>query len=177
MKHPKNLGVKSHRPKIYIGTDHAGFALKQKLVPFVRSLGYEVVDCGAYVEDPRDDDPVYVAPVARAVAENPEHVRGIILGGSGQGEAIVANRFPGVRAIVFYGNPGIFSKLDIIRLGREHNDSNILSIGARFVGLGAAKKAVKKWLAIPFSHAARHVRRLKETETVSRDVRFNMNFK
>ncbi len=177
MKHPHNLGVKSHKPKIYIGTDHAGFALKEKLVPFVKSLGYEVVDCGAYVLDPKDDDPIYVAPVARAVADNPEHVRGIILGGSGQGEAIVANRFPNVRAIVFYGKPGLFSRLDVIRLGREHNDANILSIGARFVGLSAAKKAVKRWLEIPFSNAARHVRRIKETEAVSRDVRYNLDFK
>ncbi|MBU6370959.1 MAG: RpiB/LacA/LacB family sugar-phosphate isomerase [Patescibacteria group bacterium] len=177
MKHPRNLGVVSHKPKIYIGTDHAGFDLKNKLVPFIKSLGYEVADCGAYVYNPKDDDPVYVAPVARAVAENPEHAKGIILGGSGQGEAIVANRFPGVRAIVFYGNSGVFSKLDIIRLGREHNDSNVLSIGARFVGLSTAKAAVKKWLAIPFSNAARHIRRIKETEAVSREVRLSEHFK
>jgi ribose 5-phosphate isomerase B len=173
----KNLGVRSHKAKIYIGTDHAGFAMKEKLVPFIKKLGYEVVDCGAYVLDPKDDQPNFISAVARAVALNPEHVKGIILGGSGQGEAIVANRFPNVRAIVFYGNPGIFSKLDIIRLGREHNDSNVLSLGARFLGMRSAKKAVKKWLEIPFSNAVRHVRRIKETEAVSRDIKHNLEFK
>ncbi len=177
MKKPINLGVRSHKPKIYIGTDHAGFKLKNQLIPFVKSLGYEVADCGAYVEDPKDDDPNFVSQVARAVALNPEHVRGIILGGSGQGEAIVANRFPNVRAIVFYGNPGIFSKLDVIRLGREHNDSNVLSLGARFLSVQAAKKAVKNWLEIPFSKAERHIRRIKETEAISRSVKNNLEFK
>ncbi len=177
MKTFKNLGYRTHKPKIYIGTDHAGFNMKEKLVPFIKNLGYEVVDCGAYTLDPKDDDPIYIAPVARAVASNPEHIKGIILGGSGQGEAIVANRFPNVRAIVYYGKPGMFSKLDVIRLGREHNDSNVLSLGARFLGLRSAKKAIKKWLETPFSNAARHIRRNKETETVSRDVRNNMEFK
>ena len=173
----KKLGVISHKPKVYIGTDHAGFVMKNKLIPFIKSLGYEVVDCGAYIEDPKDDDPNFVSAVARAVALNPEHNIGIILGGSGQGEAIVANRFPNVRAIVFYGKPGIFSKLDVIRLGREHNDSNVLSLGARFLSLGSAKKAVKEWLGIPFSNAVRHVRRIKETEMISRSIRDNFEFK
>ena len=177
MKTPKNLGVRSHKPKIYIGTDHAGFVMKQKLVPFIKDIGYEVVDCGAYVEDPKDDDPNFVSQVARAVALNPEHVKGIILGGSGQGEAIVANRFPNVRAIVFYGKPGMFSKLDVIRLGREHNDSNVLSLGARFLSLSSAKKAVEEWLTIPFSNAERHIRRIKETEAISRSVKNNLEFK
>lgn len=177
MKHPKNLGAVSHKPKIYFGTDHAGFALKQKLVAFVKDLGYEVVDCGAYIYDEKDDDPNFVSQVARAVALNPEHIRGIILGGSGQGEAIVANRFPNVRAIVFYGKPGLFSKLDVIRLGREHNDANILSLGARFLSVRAAKKAVKNWLTIPFTNAARHVRRNKETDMIARGIRNNAEFK
>ncbi len=174
----KHLGYRSHKHKIYIGTDHAGFELKEKLVPFIKKLGYEVVDCGAYILDPKDDDPNFVSSVARAVAMNPEHIKGIILGGSGQGEAIVANRFPNVRAIVYYGKPaGIFKKLDIIRLGREHNDSNVLSLGARFISLGSAKKAVKQWLDIPFSNAERHIRRIKETEVVSRSIKNNLEFK
>ena len=109
------------------------------------------------------------------MALNPEHNIGIILGGSGQGEAIVANRFPNVRAIVFYGKPGMFSKLDVIRLGREHNDSNVLSLGARFLSLKAAKKAVKEWLTIPFSKAERHIRRIKETEAISRTSKIIWN--
>jgi len=173
----KNLGVRHHKQKIYIGTDHAGFDLKEKLVPFLKNLGYDVVDCGAYVFDPKDDQPNFISAVARAVALNPMHIKGIILGGSGQGEAIVSNRFPNVRAIVFYGNPGIFSKLDVIELGREHNDSNILSLGARFLSLRSAKKAVKKWLETPFSNAERHIRRIKETEAVSRNIKNNLEFK
>jgi ribose 5-phosphate isomerase B len=177
MKNPKNLGYRSHKPKIYIGTDHAGYEMKNKLIPFIKELGYEVVDCGAYTLDPKDDDPIFVSSVARAVAMNPYHIKGIILGGSGQGEAIVANRFPNVRAIVYYGKPGIFSKLDVIKLGREHNDSNVLSLGARFLSLSSAKKAVKKWLEIPFSNAARHVRRIKETEMIARGIKNNFEFK
>jgi len=114
----KNLGYRSHKPKIYIGTDHAGFKLKEELIPFLKELKYEVVDCGAYKYEKEDDYPDYISPVAKAVALNPEHKVGIVIGGSGQGEAIVANRYPNVRAIVFYGNPGIFSKNEIIRLSR-----------------------------------------------------------
>ncbi len=173
----KNLGVRHHRQKIYIGTDHAGFEMKEKLVIFLKDLGYEVVDCGAYVYDPKDDQPNFISAVARAVALNPVHIKGIILGGSGQGEAIVANRFPNVRAIVYYGKPGLLSGMDIIKLGREHNDSNILSLGARFLSMRSAKKAVKKWLDTPFSNAERHIRRIKETEAVSRSVKNNLEFK
>ena len=111
------------------------------------------------------------------MALNPNHNLGIILGGSGQGEAIVANRFPNVRAIVYYGKPGMFSKLDVIRLGREHNDSNVLSLGARFLSLNSAKDAVKKWLEIPFSNEERHTRRIKETEMITRSIKNNFDFK
>ena len=127
MNNPKNLGVVSHKPKVYIGTDHAGFELKEKLIPFVKSLGYQVIDCGDTKPDEADDYPDFIAPVAKAVSLNPEHNIGIILGGSGQGEAIVANRFPNVRAIVYYGEPSVFNKYEIVRLGREHNDANIIS--------------------------------------------------
>jgi len=171
------IGIRSHKPKIYIGSDHAGFAMKEELVPFIKNLGYEVVDCGAYKYDDNDDYPDFVVPVAKAVALNPLNIRGIILGGSGQGEAIVANRFPNVRATVYYGELGIFKKLNIIKLAREHNDSNILSLGARFLTISLAKKAVKLWLLTHFSNEERHMRRIKIIEAVSRKVKHNLEFK
>ncbi len=171
-----NIGVISHKPKIYIGTDHAGFELKEKLIPFIKKLGYEVVDCGAFKYEKEDDYPDFVSPVAKAVALNPESHHGIVLGASGQGEAIVANRYPHVRAVVFYGSAGIL-KENIIKLSREHNNSNILSLGARFLNIGQAKKAVKMWLSTKFTYKERHVRRIKKIEKISREVKNNFDFK
>lgn len=171
------LGYRKHKPKIYIGTDHAGFDLKEELIPFIKKLEYEVVDCGAFTYEEGDDYPDYVSSVANAVALNPESNCGIILGGSGQGEAIVANRFPNVRAIVFYGDPGMFSKGEIIKLGREHNDSNILSLGARFLKLKEAKEAIEIWLNTDFSNEDRHIRRIKKIEKISREIKNNFDFK
>jgi ribose 5-phosphate isomerase B len=161
--------------KVYIGTDHAGFVMKEKLIPFIKKLGYEVVDCGAYKYDDSDDYPDFIAPVAKAVSLNPEHIRGVILGGSGEGEGMVANRYPNVRATVYYGDPGLFPEADIIKLGREHNDSNILSLGARFLTLNSVKKAVELWLKTEFSKGERHIRRIKEIERSSREVKHNMH--
>ena len=127
------LGYVSHKKKIYIGTDHAGFEMKEKLVPFIKGLGYEVHDCGAYKYEKEDDYPDFISPVAKAVALNPNHNLGIILGGSGQGEAIVANRYPNVRAIVYYGEPSIFHNHAFIKISREHNDANVLSLAARIL--------------------------------------------
>lgn len=167
----KNLGYRNHKPKIYIGTDHAGFVMKEKLKPFIEKLGYEVVDCGAFRYDDSDDYPDFIASVAKAVSLNPTYIHGIILGGTGQGEAIVANRFPNVRATVFYGSGGLLkSEKAMIELARKHNDSNILSIGARMVSLRLAKKAVKHWLSIGFSNVERHLRRIKKIEKISKEV-------
>jgi ribose 5-phosphate isomerase B len=144
--------------KIYFGADHAGFELKNKLVAYVRDeLGYDTEDLGAHVLDEDDDYPDFIAPVAERVSKDPEGARGIVLGGSGQGEAMVANKFPGVRAAVFYGGDK-----KIITLSREHNDANILALGARFLGESEAKEAVKLWLETPFSGEERHVRRLEK---------------
>ncbi len=173
----KNIGVRSHKPKVYMGADHAGVLLKQELISFIKKLGYEVVDCGAYKFDMEDDYPDYISPVAKAVGLNPEHNIGIILGGSGQGEAVVANRYPNVRAMVFYGEPALFPKYDIIKLGRFHNDSNILSLGARFLKLKEAKKAVEIWLGTNFSGEERHIRRIKKIEKISREIKNNFDFK
>ena len=173
----KNIGLKSHKKIVYIGTDHAGFELKQELIPFIKKLGYEVHDCGAHAYEEGDDYPDYISVVAKAVGLNPENNIGIVLGGSGQGEAIVANRYPNVRAIVFYGNPGLFPKDDIIKLGRLHNDSNILSLGARFLKPKEAKVAVEKWLGTAYSNEERHTNRIKKIEKVSREIKNNFDFK
>lgn len=155
--------------KIFFGADHAGFELKNKLIPYVRSLGFEVYDKGAYKYNDEDDYPDFIIPVAKEVSVDTRGSRGIILGGSGQGEAMVASRFPGIRAVVYYGesmsalNGGKDSVLDsIIKLSREHNDSNILSLGARFITEEEAKNAVKAWLQTAFSGEERHKRRIEK---------------
>lgn len=146
--------------KIFFATDHAGFELKEILVKFVRDeLGYEVVDCGAETLQSNDDYPVFIKKAGESVAKDPDGARAIILGGSGQGEAMVANRFPGVRATVYYGGSE-----EIITLSREHNNANVLSLGARFVDEEKAKRVVSLWLETPFSNEERHVRRIAQID-------------
>ena len=147
--------------KIYLGADHAGLELKNKLVDFLKEKGYEVEDKGAFKFDPNDDYPDFIEPVADAVSKDPE-TRGVVIGGSGEGEAIDANRFKGVRATVYYGgSPN--SGLEIVKLGREHNNANILSLGARLISLDEAKRAVEIFLSTPFS-GGRHERRIEKLD-------------
>lgn len=146
---------------ILIGSDHAGFELKKALVDYLTTEGHKVEDMGAKEFKENDDYPTILAPIALMVAESPDKYRGIVLGGSGQGEAIVSNRFPGVRAALYYGG-----NLEIVKLSREHNDSNILSLGARFLSTDDAKEAVKLWLSTPFSGDERHVRRNKMLDEI-----------
>lgn len=147
--------------QIYFATDHAGFTLKEKLVPYVRDvLGYEVVDCGAYSLDAEDDYPEFIKKAAEAVSQNPTDIHAIILGGSGAGEAMVANKFPHVRAAQYYGG-----NTEIVRLSRVHNDANMLSLGARFVTDDEAQEVVALWLATPFSNEERHIRRINEIDS------------
>lgn len=157
---------------IHIGSDHAGFEMKEEIKKFLELRDYEVVDHGAYEEDADDDYPDFILPVALEVSQD-EHSVGIILGGSGQGEAIVANRIPGIRAIVYYGDSSAntVDKSDdyvetkdanIILLGRQHNDSNVLSLGARFLNIEEAQEVVALWLETDFSGEERHVRRLNK---------------
>lgn len=151
--------------KIYIGTDHAGLAQKEKIITFLRDGGYEVIDKGAFEYDEGDDFPDFVVPVAREVSKNPQGVRGIILGGSGQGEAMVANRFPHVRAALYYGPAfSLTNNISNLVLSREHNDSNILSIGSRFVSDDEAVEAVRAWLDTPFSNGEQYKRRINKME-------------
>jgi ribose 5-phosphate isomerase B len=145
--------------RIFLGTDHAGFELKNKIKAYLREMGYEVNDEGAFEYDSNDDYPDFIEIVAKQVSSDPLNHRGIIFGGSGQGEAIVANRQPKVRAVVYYHH-----NLDIIKISRLHNDANVLSIGARYIDENQAKQAIKLWLATSFSGDERHARRLKKIE-------------
>lgn len=148
--------------KIYLGADHAGFGLKEVLKQDLSAGGHEVTDCGAAEYNEADDYPDFVAPVARAVSADPAHTLGIVIGGTGQGEAICANKFRDVRAVVWYGyGRQLASDTErIIELSREHNDANVLAIGARFVTEEETLDAVHRWLETSFSGEERHKRRI-----------------
>src|SRR3989344_8206679 len=124
------MKIENSKLKIVLASDHAGFEMKNALKENVVGLGYEVEDCGAYELDPDDDYTLFVKRAAEAVSKDPENVKAIVLGGSGQGEDMVADKFPGVRSAEYYGG-----NLEIVRLSREHNDANVLSLGARFISL------------------------------------------
>lgn len=154
---------------ILIAADHAGFELKRELIPFMRDLGYAVRDMGAFEFDAEDDYPDFIAPLAREVSESGGTTRGIVIGGSGQGEAIVANRFPHVRAAVFNGQYEPADGRSIpheVVIAREHNDANVLSLGSRFLSVKDTKEAVRTWLTTPFSGDVRHVRRLEKIDSL-----------
>ncbi len=154
--------------RVVFASDHAGYELKNHLKEFVMSLGYEAEDVGAYDYEPEDDYPDFISKAAKEVSENPENVRAIVLGGSGQGEAIMANRFSNVRAVVYVGEPKENEDaLDMIKLTREHNNSNVLSLGARFLTNSVAETAVKKWLETDFPAEDRHFRRIEKIESLS----------
>ena len=143
--------------KIFIASDHAGFELKKVLIDYLKSKGLEVEDMGAYEYDPDDDYPDFIIPCAQKVAAD-QSARGIVIGGSGQGEALAANKVRGIRAALYYG-PSAGSGLEIVRLSREHNDTNILSLSGRFLSVEEAKEAVDLWLATKFDQTSRHQRR------------------
>ena len=148
------------KPKIYFASDHWGFELIPQLVDFVRDeLGYETEHCGPFEYDAEDDYPDFIAVAAAAVAEDSANRRAVIFGKSGQGEAMCANRFKGVRAAVYYGGP-----TEILTLSKEHNNANVLSLGAGFITLEEVKEALALWLATPFSEAERHQRRIDKLD-------------
>ena len=151
--------------KIYVATDHAGFQLKEEVRQHLEERGEEVYDCGSLTLEEGDDYPHYMALVGGHISKDSMHEPslGIIFGGSGQGEAIVANRFRHVRAIVYAGG-----NLELVKLGREHNDANVLSIGARFVTLSEALQAIDLFLGTPFSHEERHAERIIQIEEVTK---------
>jgi ribose 5-phosphate isomerase B len=155
---------------VYFASDHAGFALKGALIEFVRTLGHEVEDLGAHSLDTNDDYPDFVLPLAQRVAADVGSF-GVVLGASGQGEAMAANRIKGVRAAVCYGEPLVDQTdaagnvLNLIQSVRAHNNANILSIGARFMTNESAKNMVKIFLETPFSGDERHARRIAKLDT------------
>lgn len=171
--------------KLFFAGDHAGFEMKGELIEFVRSLGYEVEDLGPLEPEAGDDYPDYVIPLAIRIAKAQidadttqinadtfisvhqrahQHasasVRGIVVAGSGQGEIIAMNRVKGVRAALFCS-----CNLELVKASRDHNDSNIFAIGARFCTLDEAKKGITVWLETPFSNEERHIRRLKKIDS------------
>ena len=143
--------------KIHLATDHAGLDLKNSIKEYLSDKGHDITDHGAYEYDALDDYPDYIFPCARAVAADTES-RGIILGGSGQGEAMAANRIKGCRAAVFYNRP-----VEIVKLSREHNNANILSLGARFMSQEEICDVIEMWLVEPFE-GGRHQRRIEKLD-------------
>lgn len=143
--------------KIFIASDHAGFYLKKQLIQYLKIKDYEVEDCGAFEMDEQDDYPDFIIPCAQKVAKDKESF-GIVIGGSGNGEQIAANKVKGIRAALY--NSG---KAEIAKLAREHNDANILSLGARFITPDDAKRAVTAWLEAEFE-GGRHEARIKKIE-------------
>jgi len=143
---------------IYIGSDHAGYELKEKIKNYLSELNYQFEDIGPFELDSDDDYPDFITPVAKATSHNKEN-RGIVIGGSGQGEAICANKVKGIRATTYYGGD-----MNIVKISREHNNANTLSIGARFASEEEARRAVKIFLETPFSQDERHIRRINKIE-------------
>lgn len=147
--------------KVYIATDHAGFEFKEKIKEFLTEQGYEVEDCGAFTFDKNDDYPDFISVAARKVSEDPPS-KGIVLGKSGAGEAIVANKIKGIRAFL-----GV-SKENVV-LAREHNDANVLSLGSALVSEDLAKELVKLFLETPFSNEERHKRRIDKIKQIEKN--------
>ena len=160
--------------RVHIATDHVGFEIKEVLKKLLAEEGYEIVDHGAHEHNPDDDYPDFIRPCAEAVAKEKGSF-GIIMGGSGQGEVMVANRTPGVRAALCYGPQDPVREVDvsgkrstdpyeIVRLAREHNNANVLSLGVRFLTDDEMKKIVTLFIQTPFSGALRHERRVQKID-------------
>jgi ribose 5-phosphate isomerase B len=138
--------------KIHIGSDHAGLEFKNRIVSHLEAKGHTVVDHGPHQFDPLDDYPVFCIPAAQAVAKEPRSF-GIVLGGSGNGEQMAANKVKGVRAALVWS-------IETAKLAREHNDANVISIGGRMHDEAFCLQLVDTFLATPFSGDERHVRRI-----------------
>ncbi len=147
--------------KILLAADHAGYALKNTIKEYLVSEGFTVEDMGAHTLVPDDNYPEIMLPVAMRILNDSSDTRAIIFGKSGNGEAIICNRLPGVRAAVYHGK-----NLEAVRLSREHNDANVLSIGAHFVDEEEAKLAVQLFISTPFSNDPRHIKRNDMLDTI-----------
>ena len=154
--------------KIFVGADHAGYGFKEKLVVSLKTAGHEVIDKGALEYNEEDDYPDFVIPVAEEVSKSPDSVRGIILGATGQAEAFVANKFPHVRAVVYYGKAEcvVDDEADVVVRSREHNNSNVLCLGARYLTEEDMLKTVNIWLSTAYSGGEKHVRRLAKIDAI-----------
>lgn len=138
--------------RVHIGGDHAAYDLQKDLIGFLEAEGHDVVDHGPFELDPADDYPVFVLRAAKAVSEDPESL-GIVLGGSGNGEQMAANKVAGVRAALCYND-------ELAQLAREHNDARVISIGGRMNTALEARSMVRIFLGTPFSGEERHQRRI-----------------
>ena len=138
--------------RVYLGSDHAGFELKARLIEWLADAGHEPVDCGPRAYVPDDDYPVYVMRAAQGVIDDPGSL-GIVIGGSGNGEQIAANKIPGIRAAVAWTD-------ETAQLARQHNDANVLSLGARMYSANEAIGFTRIFVSTPFSGEPRHSRRL-----------------
>lgn len=147
--------------KIFLGTDHAGFEMKESIKTFLASQGHEVYDCGSLEYDKNDDYPDFVSIAAQKVSENSESF-GIVFGYSGAGECIVANKIKGIRAILGVNEENV-------TLSREHNNANVLSLGSHFTDTRKAEELVNLFLTIPFSNEERHIRRINKISDLEKN--------
>jgi ribose 5-phosphate isomerase B len=146
--------------RIAIGSDHAGYAYKQRIIEWLRTRGHDVTDFGTHSTEPVDY-PLCIRPVAESVARG-EHARGIVLGGSGNGEAMAANRVRGARCALCWSE-------ESARLARQHNDANLLSLGERLLEFALVERILEVWLATPFE-GGRHVRRIELLDAPAGDT-------
>ena len=147
--------------RLHIGSDHAGLELKAILVDHLRGQGHEVTDHGPHVYDALDDYPVFCIPAAEAVAVDPQSL-GIVLGGSGNGEQMAANKVMGIRAALVWSN-------EIAKLAREHNNANVISLGGRMHTPEVCKELIDTFIATPFTNDERHVRRINQIAKYEED--------
>lgn len=167
----------SNEMNIALATDHAGFEKLKQLQDYLEDMGHECHNFGPSTRKPDDDYPDFVIPAAKAVASGTCQA-GIIMGGSGEGEAMAANRVKGVRCALFYG-PAVprnvvdadgrtsHNPYEIVKLSRQHNDANMLSLAARFLSLEDMKQVAKLWLDTAFSNEPRHQRRISKLDGVA----------
>ncbi len=140
--------------RVHLGSDHAGLELKQHLAKHLEATGHEIIDHGPHQYDPEDDYPPYCLRAGEAVVADPDSL-GVVIGGSGNGEQIAANKVKGVRAALAWS-------LETARLGRQHNNANVVAVGARMHSVDEATSFVEAFLAEPFSQNPRHIRRIDQ---------------
>lgn len=143
---------------IYLGTDHGGYKLKEELKAFLTENKIEFEDLGAYALDPEDDYPDFIIPVAQKVAEDPQAL-GIVIGRSGNGEAIAANKVKGIRAALCLNE-------EMAKKAKQHNNANVLALGADYTSVDEVKKIVRLFIETPFSNEERHLRRIEKIKNI-----------